>query len=280
MAVDSAPPNAIAASRVPVPVSSTVLFRAFCRGLLATEQATRARALHRAQPLFLFFDESGSLEWKSTDSPLYHFGVVSTWDPASLEATLAPIRYDVFGRQFACRLHATEDRQAVRDRVFGALRRAGGFEFDAVTVDKAQVPVGLREPHEFYPHFATMLLQHVFDRYATHTGRIVLVTDRLPVKRQCNAVEKAFKRFLAQRAAGRPYHLLHSPSESFGGLQVADYCTWAVHKLRLHGDERPYAQIAPFVRRAVQVRDDGHLVLPTPPLHWRLPALTAQRRAA
>ena len=48
------------------------------------------------------------------------------------------------------------------------------------------------------------LLRYVFDRYADPNQRIVVITDRLPVKKTKQAVEKAFKLYIANNLGARP----------------------------------------------------------------------------
>jgi len=79
-------------------------------------------------------------------------GTLATRDPAALERALGTLRYALLaeGTELEA-FHATEDRQAVRDRVFAALTAEGGFEVDALVVDKARVPEALRDEARFYP---------------------------------------------------------------------------------------------------------------------------------
>lgn len=254
--------------RVVQHVSPQVALSAYARRAWCRRRADRERRRNADTPLFLFFDESGSFQWSDAAAPLYHFGVVSTFRPARLEQALAPIRYEVFGASGDQRLHASEDRQAVRDRVFSALRHTGAFEFDAITVDKRLLPEPLLDQAAFYPHFATLLLDQVFDRFAGHRGRVVLATDRLPLSKKRGAVEKTLRTYMRRRLpVPREFTVVHEASGSFGGLQAADYCTWAVHKLRLHRDERPYERILPFARRVVLLGRNSEILDDTPRLH-------------
>ena len=67
------------------------------------------------------------------------------------------------------------------------------------------------------------------DEPAKQAERLVVITDTIPVQKQRKAVEKAIKQTLARMLpAGVTYDLLHHPSCSNYGLQVADYCNWAV----------------------------------------------------
>jgi len=133
--------------------------------------------------VYLFFDESGNLDFGPSGSRYFCVGTLATRDPAALDRALAALRYELLaeGTELEA-FHATDDRQAVRDRVFAALTAAGGFEVDALVVEKARVPEALRDEARFYPECAERLLAPVFARYRDPAERVVVVTDRLPLR--------------------------------------------------------------------------------------------------
>jgi len=88
----------------------------------------------------------------------------------------------------------------------------------------------------------------VFARYRDPDERVVVVTDRLPLKRTKQAVEKAFKLFIRRRLGARPFSVLHHASAAHAGLQAADYALWAVYRKWQGGDARSHALVAPFLR--------------------------------
>lgn len=140
--------------------------------------------------VYLFFDESGNLDFGRNGTKYFAFGCLTTTNPASLLHPLAGLRYELMerGQDIEC-FHAAEDRQAVRNEVFRILERVGGFEFDAVLIQKANVPADLQEPQQFYPYFARELLTLVFQRYEGDAP-IVIVTDRLPIRRNARQSRK------------------------------------------------------------------------------------------
>ena len=143
--------------------------------------------------------------------------------------------------------------------MFAALTAVGGFEVDALVVDKAGVPAELRDEARFYPECAERLLAPVFARYRDPAERVVVVTDRLPLKRTKHAVEKAFKRFIRRRLGSRPFSVLHHASAAHAGMQAADYALWAVHRKWQGGDARSHVLVAPFLRseRLTDLADDN-----------------------
>lgn len=88
----------------------------------------------------------------------------------------------------------------------------------------------------------------MFSRYTDPDERIILITDRLPMKRRRQAVEKAFKTYLRQELGDRPFSVLHHSSAGHSGLQAADYCTWAVYRKWHSADTRSYALIESLVK--------------------------------
>ena len=199
--------------------------------------------------IYLFFDESGNLDFGPSGTRYFCVGTLTTRDPAALERALGALRYELLaeGTEFEA-FHATDDRQAVRDRVFAALGAVGGFEVDALVVDKARVPDALRPEARFYPECAERLLAPVFARATDPHERVVVVTDRLPVHRTRQAVEKAFKQFIRRHLGARPFSVLHHASAAHAGLQAVDYALWAVSRRWHRDDLRSHALIAPFLR--------------------------------
>ena len=199
--------------------------------------------------VFLFFDESGDLNFSPNGSRYVVFGALTTREPATLLRPLSDLRYDMIVRGVAIEeFHASEDRQAVRDQVFQVLAETGGFEFDAVIVEKRKANPVLHDPARFYPQFAGYLLQYVFKRYDDPTECVVVITDTLPIKKRRKAMEKAFKSFIRRRLGRRPFSVLHHASAAHACLQAADYCNWAIYKKWKDGEMRPYRMISRFVR--------------------------------
>jgi hypothetical protein len=197
----------------------------------------------------LVFDESGNLDFGPKGTRYFCVGTLATRDPAALERAPGALRYDLLAEGVELEaFHATEDRQAVRDRVFAALTAAGGFEVGALVVDKAGVPEALREEARFYPECAERLLARVFARYPDPGERVVVVTNRPPLERTKQAVEKAFKLFIRRRLGARPLGVLHHASAAHAALHAADYALWAVYRTWRGGDARSHALVAPHLR--------------------------------
>lgn len=198
--------------------------------------------------VYLFFDESGNLDFSENGSRWFCFGSLTLRDPGPLTAAFARLRYAFLeqGLELEC-FHAAEDRQAVRNQVFATLAAVGGFEVDVLVAEKSLTPAELRDPFEFYRHLAHVLMDSVLDRFRDVDQPIVIITDSLPLQRERKALEKAFRTALRESLRGRPFSIVHHNSATHAGLQAVDYCTWAVQR-RLRGDERPYELIRCWIR--------------------------------
>lgn len=198
--------------------------------------------------VYLFFDESGNLDFSANGSRHFCFGAVTLRDPGPLTAELARVRYGLLeqGLELEC-FHASEDRQAVRNQVFDALEKVGGFDFDVLVVEKRRTPAELLDPFEFYARLGYVLVDAVLDRYRQLDEPVVVITDTLPLQRDRKALAKAFRTAIREVRGERPFSILHHLSAAHAGLQAVDYCTWAVQR-KLRGDERPYRKIRPWIR--------------------------------
>jgi hypothetical protein len=198
--------------------------------------------------VYLFFDESGNLDFSQNGSRWFCFGALTLRDPGPLTAEFARLRYAFLeqGLELEC-FHAAEDRQVVRNQVFAALSEVGGFDFDVLVAEKHLTPTVLRDPFEFYAHLGYVLMDSVLERFRGLDEPIVIITDSLPVQRERKPLQKAFRTAIRESLKGRRFSIVHHNSATHAGLQAVDYCTWAVQR-RLRGDDRPYELIRGWIR--------------------------------
>ena len=70
-------------------------------------------------------------------------------------------------------------------------------------------------------------------------------------------MEKAARTTLSKMLPGVKYRVLHHQSRSHYGLQVADYCCWAVFRRWQRGESVWYDRIKPAVRNEILVGSVG-----------------------
>ncbi len=102
--------------------------------------------------------------------------------------------------------------------------------------------VGLGTDTQFYPRMIGYILEYVLkSATARNFDEVIVITDNIPIRKKRDAVEKAIKTILKQKLpAAVKYRVLHHASKSTYGLQVADYCNWALFRKWEKGDTRSY----------------------------------------
>lgn len=196
--------------------------------------------------LHVHLDESGDLSFRPTGTRYYVFAAAWTYDPAPLARELTALRFSLLKRGHNIEaFHAAEDKQAHRDAVVELLRQHEAWRFAALVVEKAKVYPTLREPHRFYPRFASMVLRFVFrGRVEPGTETVLIFTDALPVKRDRDAAEKAIKQACREALdRGVRFEAYHHRRASNAWIQAVDYCSWAVFRKWEQRDARTYDQL-------------------------------------
>jgi hypothetical protein len=199
--------------------------------------------------LHVHLDESGDLTFSPRGSRHYLFAVAWTYDPGPLARDLTALRFGLIkqGHNLDA-FHACEDKQADRDQVVALMTGYNTWKYAGLVVEKRMVNPAIREPHDFYPKFASMLLRFVLrGRVQRNTSRVLIYTDTLPMSQRRRAVETAIRATceteLAARPVSLPFMSLHHSRQSNTWIQVADYCAWALFKKWESGDTRTYDQI-------------------------------------
>jgi len=211
--------------------------------------------------LYIFLDESGDFNFTLSGTRFYTLTTVTLVRPFHLETALASIKLDLIeqGDNIHC-FHASEDRQAVRDKVFQAIAgRLGALRIDSVIVEKRKTQLHLKPEETFYSVMIGYLLRYVLEQHDLALyAEVIVMTDSLPLKKKREAFEKAIKTTLSTMLpAETKYRVLHHPSQSCFSLQVADYCNWAIFKKWERSDVRSYDIIKPAVKSEFDIFRTG-----------------------
>jgi hypothetical protein len=211
--------------------------------------------------LYIFLDEAGNLDFSPGGTRYFILSSVTKERPFLAYKELAELKYDLV--ELGANLeyfHAAEDNQATRNRVFDIIRRnLGGIRVDALIVEKCKTGEALRAEERFYPEMLGYLLRYVTEGHDLRQfTEVIVFTDRIPVQRKRQAVEKAVKLTLAQKLPkGCRYRVLHHDSKSNCDLQIVDYCNWAIYRKWDRADARSYNVIQPVVRSEFEIFRNG-----------------------
>jgi hypothetical protein len=212
--------------------------------------------------LYIFLDEAGNRDFSENGTRYFLFCAVLRERPFESGARLVDLKYDLIeegGDNF--RFHASEDLQAIRDRVFSIIASdLAKTRIEALFVEKRKTHPGLQAEDRFYPELLGYFLRHLL--YAidlTVYKELLVFTDKLPTgKNKKLSFEKIVKETLSRMVPPNvKYRLLHHDSQSCMDLQIADYCTWAIYRKLDRGDGRSHELIKSAIRKEFNLFREG-----------------------
>ncbi len=186
---------------------------------------------------YIFLDEAGNLDFSANGTRYFVLTSISMRRPFPVYEALNDYKHDCleYGLDMEY-FHCVADNNHVRKGVFDLIAaHLGGMRhmsIDSLVVEKRKTGPALREDMRFYPEMLGHLLKFVLPKELdAGAEEVIVITDKLPVNRKRQAVEKGTRLALAEMLPqGMRYRILHHASRSHYGLQVADYCCWAVFR--------------------------------------------------
>lgn len=213
--------------------------------------------------LYIFIDESGNFDFTPTGTKYFALTAVSTLSPLKSREELLQRVYELKyqgwkeGQSDYC-FHATEDKQDVRDWVFGALKKLGDIEVDAILAQKNKTNPSLyttlehkgskfriiRSEESFYDKISQLLLKYIFSRHENTDSidKIIVVLGSLFTEKKRGYVLKSLKQYLKANFK-KPFCIYFHSTAADINCQIADYCGWAVYVRAERNEERPWAEI-------------------------------------
>src|ERR1700682_609020 len=173
--------------------------------------------------VYIFLDEGGNFDFSLKGSRYFTLTAVTKTRPFPGDGSLSQLKFDLMetGREI-CYFHASEDEQAVRDKVFATVAtHLNAIRLDSLIVEKRKTNPSLRGTEQFYPRMLGHLLAYVLSKQPANqaTSEVLVITDKIPVNKKREAVEKAVKQTLAKTLPpGVRYRIFHHPSMSCAGL--------------------------------------------------------------
>ena len=156
--------------------------------------------------------------------------------------------------------HCAVDNKHVRENVFNIIStNLDSIYIDSLIVEKRKTGPALRADERFYPEMLGHLLKYVLCRQPSMEAQeIIIITDTVPVNKKRRSIEKAVKTTLSKMLpTGQKYRILHHSSRSHYGLQLADYCCWAVARKHERGETRHFDMIKKSVRSEFDIFKKG-----------------------
>jgi hypothetical protein len=228
-------------------------------------------------------------------------GMVECWTLEALTADLAALRIQLLAdayfkgvpsmqpeaKKTALFFHAKDDLPEVRREVLRVIERHG-FSFYAVVRTMSAVARRVKERNERDPTYRyrptelyDSAVRRLFDK-KLHTRPAFDVVFASRGKARTQALrEHLLKAQAESRKAAGTYpdaaiHVRAMPAHQHAGLQVADYCLWALQRLFTKGEDRFLSLIWPKVGLIVDADDISEKPYGTYHTHKR-PPLDAQK---
>ena len=207
--------------------------------------------------LYLFLDESGNLDFSTKGTRFFLIGGVVQERPFEAHKALSDLRYDLIENGESLHsFHATEDKQAVRDRVFTIIQQQlKTMTIDALVVEKRKTHPDVQQESRFYPEMLGNFLRHVLmARDLKPYKEVLVMTARLKSGAGRKLFERAVTTTLARMLpANVRWRLFHHPSDCNFDLQVADYCCWAIYRKWEKADFRSYNLVRSAIRKEFDI---------------------------
>ncbi len=212
--------------------------------------------------LYAFADEAGDFNFSNHQRASRYFIVctMTCHSCSSLGGALLDLRRELIwdGQAVGECFHATEDKQAVRDRVF-ALLQAQDFQVQATIMEKAKAQPQTRlTNHLFYKYGWYYHLKFAAPKFLGNATEVLMTTASVGTQKG-QAVFSAAVNDVAQQVirGGRRWRTNFCRSIADPCLQAADYCTWALQKKWERGDARSYDLIKDRVVHEVDMWAHG-----------------------
>lgn len=212
--------------------------------------------------LYIFLDEGGNFDFSKNGTKYFTMTSITVQRPFDFYVSLTSLKYDLMEDGPALEyFHASEDMQMVRDKVFAIIGKdIPDIIIDTVIVDKRKTNPALRDIKQFYLKMLGYLLKYICDnRNVELYESVIITTDKIPVNKKRQSVEKTIKKNLAgiMKSAEKPYQILHHNSKSSFSLQVVDYCNWAIFRKWEKEDDRSYDLIKNRIRSEFNIFEKG-----------------------
>ena len=195
----------------------------------------------------LFADEAGNFDFSRQPGASRFFILTTVALPADADAlasALRALRFDLAweGVDFRREFHATDDTQAVRDRVFAVLA-AHDFRVDATILEKPKARPAIRSSEaRFYRTAWAFHLRNVLPDLLPFEAELHVIAASVGTGKKRREFLRGVEQAVTDATSAQA-RVAFWPAATDICLQAADYCAWAIQRKWERGDEGAYALI-------------------------------------
>ena len=209
---------------------------------------------------FIFADEAGCFTFKAHKGASKYFLLCTlTTDDCSLSNDLLDFRRELALSNEADRdkLHASEDRQHVRDRVFEILSKHT-FRIDATIFEKAkaQPQICISAPI-FYQYAWFYHMKHLAPTLIDGADKILITAAALGTNKTKAAFKLSVNNTVQQIIPRAKWEVSFLDSANDPLLWAVDYCAWAIQRKWEMGDDRSHKLIMAKIKTEFDIWANG-----------------------
>jgi hypothetical protein len=207
----------------------------------------------------VFVDEAGNFDFTRSQGASRYFILTSVLlDDLEAGVALLQLRHELAweGVDLAGHFRATEETQAVRNRVFAVLAEHD-FRIDVTIIEKPKTPPELRPSvSRFYKSAWYLHLQYAATEIASPDDELLVVAASLGTHRERRIFHEAMDDAVRSASPCPVVRTAFWPASSEPCLQIADYCAWAVQRKWERGDLRSYRLIRDKIQSEYDAMSD------------------------
>ena len=200
----------------------------------------------------MFADEFGNFDFSLKNGASRYFGLVTAtfFDDQQARADLQDLRFDLAweGVTHPGPFRASTEQQAIRDRVFVVLE-PHNFRVDATILEKRKAQAQIRPSHIDFYHYAWWVhMKYVAPRIANTDDELLVIAASLGTQRELESFQRGVRDVMERVSPSIATTTAQWPANADTGLQIADYCAWAIQRKWESGDARSYDLIRDKIR--------------------------------
>lgn len=192
---------------------------------------------------YIYGDESGNFDFSRNPKASRYFSITTILlQEETIATAMLDLRRELAWNGVTLRreFHAAEDKQLVRDAVFGVLTQYD-FRVDATILDKPKAQPHIRPSAlRFYKYAWFYHMKYVAPRVVSAYDEVLVIAASLGTNRERGVFQASIEDVVDQVISISGMQTAVWPAAVDPCLQVADYCSWAIQRKWESGDTRSY----------------------------------------